>query len=150
MNILLSLKPVYANAILSGKKRYEFRRVIFKNPRVKRAYIYVTLPVGKIVGSFIIGKILVDTPKKIWQKCRKYAGITSKAFFEYYKNCERAFAIEIQNVQNFLKPVDPYSKMSNFRPPQSFQYLSYELNPEHNLFVDRITGIYRTLAGYIS
>lgn len=150
MNVLLSLKPVYADAILSGKKRYEFRRVIFKNPRVKKAYIYVTSPVGKIVGSFVIGKILVDTPQRIWQKCRKYAGISAEAFFEYYRNCKRAFAIKIQSVHNFLKPMDPYSNMSNFRPPQSFQYISYELNPEHTPFEDRIKNIYYSLISHIS
>jgi len=150
MNILLSLKPVYADAILSGKKRYEFRRVIFKNTRVKKAYIYVTSPVGKIVGSFVIGKILVDTPQRIWQKCRKYAGISAKAFFEYYQGCEKAFAIKIQSVQNFVRPVDPYSKMANFRAPQSFQYVTYELHSEHVSLLDKIRGIYRTLTPLVS
>lgn len=136
MNILLSLKPVYANAILAGKKRYEFRRAIFKNPNVKRAYIYVTAPVGKIVGSFSIGKIIIDTPKKIWQKCKKYAGIGAADFFKYYEGCEKAFAIKIQSVQNFLKPLDPYSKKPNFKPPQSFCYVDGELFPEKRISIE--------------
>lgn len=147
MNILLSLKPVYAEAILSGKKKYEFRRAIFKNPSVKKAYIYVTAPVGKIVGSFTIGQILVDTPQKIWQKCSKHAGITAKAFFDYYRGCKRAFAIRILGVQNFAKPLDPYSKLSNFSPPQSFQYVPYELGSEQISMISRLKYIYLTLAG---
>jgi len=133
MNILLSLKPKYAEAILSGKKRYEFRRAIFKQPSVKKAYIYSTAPVGKIVGSFTIDKILVDSPQRIWQKCKKYAGITVDAFFAYYRGCEKAFAIKIRKVQNFLTPINPYSRIKNFRPPQSFCYVQDNAFGEYNL-----------------
>ncbi|MFH1200572.1 MAG: ASCH domain-containing protein [Candidatus Micrarchaeota archaeon] len=126
-NIILSLKPRYAQAILCGRKRYEFRRSIFKKPNVKTAYIYVTSPIGKIVGAFTIGRILTGTPKEIWAKCRKYAGITCEEFFKYYEGCRRAFAIQIQSVQNFLKPLDPYLKTPNFTPPQSFYYLENDI-----------------------
>lgn len=130
MNVLLSLKPVYAEAIFSGKKKFEFRKAIFKNPKVRKVYVYVTSPISKIMGSFIIEEILVDTPKKIWKKCKKFAGISAKAFFEYYKGCKTAVAIKIRSVQNFLLPFDPYSKFTDFTPPQSFQYLSQEIVPE--------------------
>lgn len=150
MNILLSLKPVYAEAILSGKKRYEFRRVIFKNPSVKRAYIYVTAPIGKIVGSFIVGKVLVGTPQKIWAKCRRHAGISAEAFFDYYQGCQKAFAITIRSVQNFALPLDPYSKMTNFRPPQSFQYVHYELVSEKIALATQIKVIYCNLLAHIT
>ena len=149
MNILLSLKPVYAEAILSGKKRYEFRRAIFKNPNVKKAYIYATVPVGKIVGAFTIGGVISGTPKKIWQKCRKYGGISSELFFRYYEGCKTAFAIKIQKVQNFLKPLDPYLKMPNFRPPQSFCYVNVELYPEQVSLEGNLRGVYHSLLNYL-
>jgi len=126
MNILLSLKPQYADAMVSGKKRYEFRRVIFKNPNVKRIYVYVTSPIAKIVGVFEIGKILSGTPGEIWEKCRKYAGISAEAFFEYYKGCNKAFAITVHKFKRFLEPIDPYIKFQGFTPPQSFYYVSEE------------------------
>jgi len=132
MNILLSLKPKYAEAILSGKKRYEFRRAIFKQPSVKKAYIYSTAPIGKIVGSFTIDKVLVDSPQRIWQKCKKYAGITVEAFFAYYHGCEKAFAIKIRKVERFI-PINPYSRIKNFRPPQSFCYVGDSLFQEFSL-----------------
>ena len=146
MDILLSLKPVYAQAILSGKKRYEFRRAIFKNPSVKKAYIYATAPVSKIVGVFAIGKILSGTPIEIWQKCKKHAGITADAFFKYYQDCQTAFAIQIRCVQNFLKQLDPYLKLPNFRPPQSFCYVREDVFTEKPSLESRLMTIYRTLS----
>lgn len=148
MDILLSLKPVHAKAILSRKKRYEFRRVIFKNPEVKRAYIYVTAPVSKIVGSFSIGKIMSGTPKDIWQKCKKYAGICAEDFFRYYEGCKCAFAIEIAKVHNFLDPLDPYSKIPDFRPPQSFCYVNDEIFSE-NLLENGIRKMYLVLTNWL-
>jgi predicted transcriptional regulator len=35
MNVLLSIKPRYVEAILKGDKRYEFRKNIFRNKDVE-------------------------------------------------------------------------------------------------------------------
>lgn len=32
MKVLLSIKPEFAERIFNGSKKYEFRKVIFKNP----------------------------------------------------------------------------------------------------------------------
>ena len=40
MNVLLSIKPKYANQILNGNKRYEFRKSVFKNRNLDVVYIY--------------------------------------------------------------------------------------------------------------
>ena len=139
MNVVLSLKPVYAEAILTGKKRYEFRRSIFKNPSVKRVYIYVTAPVGKIVGSFVIRNIIKDSPTAIWRRCKQQAGIPKKDFFEYFKGSKRAFAIQIGPVDHFDEPVDPHSVIEDFTAPQSFFYLPPsvpDLDPQDKRLTD--------------
>lgn len=123
MNVLLSVKPVYVEKIRNGKKKYEFRRSIFKKKGIRKIYVYSTSPVGKITASFEIKKILKDTPEKIWLKCQKYAGISQKDFFAYFKDTDTAYAIEIGAVDNFLNPVDPRNVIDDFRPPQSFYYL---------------------------
>ena len=51
MRILLSIKPKYANLIIEGVKKYEFRRQIFRK-EIEKAYIYCTQPVKKIIGYF--------------------------------------------------------------------------------------------------
>ncbi|MDO9098828.1 MAG: hypothetical protein Q7U60_12000 [Candidatus Methanoperedens sp.] len=123
MNVLLSVKPKYAEEIRSGRKKYEFRRSVFKKQNIERVYIYSTSPVSKIVAAFEIEQILNGSPEKIWKLCHKYAGISKKDFFAYFKNSDTAYAIEIGNVNSFPVPIDPCHVIENFVPPQSFYYL---------------------------
>ncbi len=125
MNVLLSVKPKYAEKIVEGKKKYEFRRAIFKIQNIEKVYIYSSSPVSKIVAAFEIKKILKDSPEKIWILCQKNAGISKKDFFDYFKNSEQAFAIEIGSVDSFKEHIDPFEVIENFKPPQSFYYLPF-------------------------
>ena len=123
MNVLLSVKPKYAEEIIGISKKYEFRKSIFKRSDVEKVYIYSSSPVSKIIASFEIKQVLKNSPKKIWDLCHEYAGISEKDFFEYFKNSSVAFAIEIEELDVFEKPIDPFSEFGNFKPPQSFYYL---------------------------
>jgi len=61
MNILLSIKPKYAELIKSGMKRYEFRRKISKKAGRSKIFIYSTSPVKKITGVFDASMIYQDS-----------------------------------------------------------------------------------------
>ena len=50
-------------------------------------------------------------------------GIDNRDFFAYFEGKSRAFAIEIQNLQEFNNPIDPYETMPGFVPPQSYCYV---------------------------
>ena len=124
MNVLLSVKPKYAEEIISGRKKYEFRKSIFKRKDVEKMYIYSSSPVKKIVAIVDIDCILSDSPQKLWEQYHEYAGISKREFFDYFKNSDVGYAIKISNVQKFSIPIDPYNRDEDFRPPQSFYYLS--------------------------
>lgn len=125
MNVLLSIKPVYAEKIISNQKKYEFRKLIFKNSaHVEKAFIYSSSPMKKIIGHFEIGEIISDNPKNLWEKCHEFAGISKKQFFEYFKNKEKGFAISIENPQKYNPSIDPFIEFDNFKAPQSFYYVS--------------------------
>lgn len=128
MNVLLSVKPEYAEKILEGKKKYEFRRSIFKRNDIDKVYIYSTSPISKIIASFEIEKILKDSPEMIWKQCQKYGGISKKDFFAYFNNSDSAYAIKIGDVDSFTEPIDPYHIIQNFKPPQSFYYLPLDFS----------------------
>ena len=129
MDVLLSIKPKYVKSIIEGEKRYEFRKTIFKNREIKRIYIYSSSPMKKIVGTFEIGKILEDHPTDLWENVKDYAGINDREYFSYFAGKSRAFAIEIQNLQKFNNPIDPYETMPGFVPPQSYCYMDEEKCP---------------------
>ena len=129
MNVLLSIKPKYVTEIDSGKKRFEFRKKIFKEFDDQKVYIYSSSPVKKVIGFFCYSRILRDTPEKLWQKCKKSAGIPERDFFSYFSEKEIGFAIEISKFKKFSE--DHSLKLKDLihitKPPQSFVYVSDEL-----------------------
>jgi len=124
MNVLLSIKPTYVKEIIAGNKKYEFRKVIFKTPhKIEKVFIYSSYPVKNIIGTFTIGKIIKGTPEDLWHQCHQFAGIKKKDFFKYFNNKNQGFAISIENIEIFLKPLDPYKSIIDFKAPQSFCYV---------------------------
>ncbi len=130
MNVLLSVRPQYAEAIVSKRKKYELRRSIFKRGDVDKVYIYSTSPVSKIVGSFDVEEVIEDSPEGIWSACHEDLAISEDDFFKYFEGSASAFAIKITNMTRFPEPLDPHSLIENFRPPQSFCYTSMDLHQE--------------------
>ncbi|MCX6669297.1 MAG: hypothetical protein NTV25_05760 [Methanothrix sp.] len=130
MNVILSIRPKYAQLILSGAKRYEFRKFIFNNKYVYEVYVYATSPIKRIVGVFNIGNIIRDSPKELWDQLGHLSGMNEAEFFDYFQDIKIGFAIEIKNVEIFDAPLDPKEQIPGFNPPQSFCYLKYSLVPE--------------------
>lgn len=123
MKVLLSIKPEYANKILSGEKRFEFRKVSFTNASVKTVVIYATKPIGKVVGEFEILDIYSDSPSKIWEKTKKHAGVDKNFFDSYYEGKRIAVAIAVGEVQRYKNPIELAELGGSSLAPQSFRYL---------------------------
>lgn len=67
MKVLLSIKPSYVDKIRTGRKKFEFRKIIFKNVP-DSIIVYETMPVGKVVGEIFFDRILRDSPKKFGKR----------------------------------------------------------------------------------
>lgn len=123
MKVLLSIKPEFANKILNGKKRFEFRKTVFKNPTVTTVVIYATKPVGKVIGEFSIETIISSCPDSLWEATSEFAGISQAFFNEYFKNHNRAYAIKVRHARRYERPLDLSEIVPNNVAPQSFRYL---------------------------
>ena len=122
MKVLLSIKPKYAELILSGEKKYEFRRTIFINTKVKKVLIYASSPVSKVVGEFEIEGILSISVSELWLATMEHAGIDKEYFENYFSGKEIGHAIKVKKPKRYSK----YKKLQEFnvkRPPQSFAYI---------------------------
>src|SRR5688500_7126054 len=106
MKVLLSIKPEFAFKIFEGTKKFEFRKVIFKNPNIKTVVVYASSPVQLVIGEFEIDDILSLEPDAIWKMTRKYSGITEEFFYEYFSDRDVAHAIKIKNTRKYKKPLD--------------------------------------------
>ena len=123
MKVILSIKPEYANKILDGTKKFEFRKASFSADRVDVVLIYATKPVGKVIGEFTVECVHIDKPSKIWQKTRAQAGINKSFFDEYYRDRDVAVAIEVNKVQRYETPMELDDLGPGMTAPQSFRYL---------------------------
>ena len=124
MNILMSIKPEYAEKILNGDKKFEFRKMLPKNKDVEKVIIYATLPVGMVVGEFEILNFISMSPSKLWQLTKKRAGISKNFFDDYFNNRETAHAIGVGEVRRYRKgkPIEDF--LNKNQAPQSFCYIN--------------------------
>lgn len=121
MNVILSIKPNYADAILSGEKRVEFRKTLFKK-EVDKVFIYSSSPIKRVTGYFTITEIVRNSPQNLWEQFGAVGCINEEDFFKYFENKEIGFSICIDKVNRFASGIDPYKEIKNFMPPQSFFY----------------------------
>lgn len=119
---LLSIRPQYADEILAGRKRVEFRRRPLPED-VTQVVIYATAPVARVVGAFQVEAIDSTTPSEAWQHYHQVGGIGQEAFDAYYDGADTAHVIRIRDVQAVESPFSLSDVDEALRPPQSFTYL---------------------------
>jgi predicted transcriptional regulator len=122
MNVVLSIKPEFAEKIFQGTKKYEFRRAIFKNPQVQKVIVYASAPLQKVIGEFEIDHVIALDLITLWDATKEHSGITEDYFYKYFGDKEYGFAIKIKSTKRYRNP-KCLKKDYNLIPPQSFLYL---------------------------
>ena len=123
VDLLLSIKPEFAEKILFGSKRFEFRKQI-PCQQFDFVYIYSSFPEKRIVGKFRVRKIVQGTPRELWEKCGRNGGIAEDMFFTYFKDKSIGYGFQVDEVERLEPPIDPKKINENFKAPQSFAYIS--------------------------
>ena len=121
MKVVLSIKPEFANKIFDGTKRFEFRKAIFKNDKIKTVIVYSSSPVQQVIGEFEIKRIINHDIDTLWGLTQEESGITEAYFYKYFADRLQGFAIEIKKVKKYKTPKCLRADFNLF-PPQSFAY----------------------------
>jgi predicted transcriptional regulator len=116
-DVLMSIRPEYAEAILSGSKTVELRRRRPSFPSGTRVIVYSSSPDQRLLGTFEAGAVRVAPPEELWVLVGERAGVARLAFDAYFAGCELGYAIEVCAPRR-LEP-EPL----RFRPPQSYLFL---------------------------
>jgi predicted transcriptional regulator len=117
----MSINPEHVENIMSGKKKYEFRKVMpIKD--VNKIIFYATAPIKKVVGEADVVDVIVGYLEPIWNKTAPYAGITKQFFDDYYFERERAIVYQLDNAHKFEQPKE-LSDYGIKTVPQSFVYV---------------------------
>jgi len=84
----MPIKPVYAEKIIDGSKKFEFRRASIKGD-LTHLIIYASSPVKKIIGIASVDGVDVSCPLEAWGNAKHAAGISQEAFLDYFQGKEK-------------------------------------------------------------
>jgi predicted transcriptional regulator len=119
---LMSIHQRWAEAIVDGRKRVEFRKRRLAED-IRTVLIYATAPTSQVIGRFTVEEMVTDSPTRIWERFGALGVIERDAFFAYYRDSAFAVAIVVATAERFSDSV----ALSDFKPrpavPQSFSYL---------------------------
>jgi len=121
--LILSIKPKFANDILEGRKRFEFRRALFRRD-VERVIVYSSSPERKVIGEFLVDEVLTLRPDALWRVTSEYAGIPRSYFDRYFAGKHEGHAIKIKKPRRYKVPLDLEGHFGIPHAPQSFCYFS--------------------------
>jgi len=118
----MPIKPVYAEKIIDGSKKFEFRRASIKGD-LTHLIIYASSPVKKIIGIASVDGVDVSCPLEAWGNAKHAAGISQEAFLDYFQGKEKAVTIKLRDVLQLDREVCPKEIEAGFKVPQSFKYV---------------------------
>ena len=121
-SIILPVKPIYAEKIISGEKKYEFRKkVCIEN--IDKIYLYATSPIKKIIGEVEVLEKCFMEKEHLWEVTHEEAGITKAFYEEYFKNQNWAGAYKLGEVIQYEVPTGLKEIGINY-VPQSYAYIN--------------------------
>ena len=124
--MILSLKPQYAEGILSGSKPVELRRVGPKISVPTRALIYATTPVKALLGACAVGRVVTDRLTVLWGSYGSRTGLRQGEFWDYFMGLEVGSALVLSHARRFSSQIplaDLRASRCLGRPPQSYSYI---------------------------
>jgi predicted transcriptional regulator len=122
--ILLSIKPKYAEKILNGTKKWEFRRNVPLHD-VESIVFYVSSPVKRVVAEVQVKGQYFHTILTMWRMLQDHealVGISEDEYFRYFNGCDLAYVFALGKITKF----EPYKTLEDFGvscAPQNFCYL---------------------------
>lgn len=119
---LLPIRPRFAELIISGEKKVEFRKTRFRHD-VSHVVLYASRPVQKISAYFEVSGMCADSPEGLWARYHSVAGIKRTEFDAYYASAGFGVAIEIGEVWPLPEPLPLSALDESLSPPQGFAYL---------------------------
>lgn len=124
-DVLISIKPAYANLIVDGIKTIELRRRFSENlPAGTKIYIYSTSPEQTVIGECEIKEIIKKPLEKLWSDTATAAMISKQDFDNYFDGLTEGYGIRVWKYKRYNKPKSLSSYLGKkATAPQSYRYL---------------------------
>ncbi len=122
--VLMSIRPVFAERLLDGSKRYELRRTRVQLSAGDVVVVYASSPVCAVVGAFVVRGVELDSPSAIWRRHGGALGIERHEYCDYFEGAVQACAIAV-GPRVRCEPLllsELRAQIRGFRPPQSYMF----------------------------
>lgn len=124
-DLLLSIHPHYAEAILDGVKKLEFRRRF--NPTAKNVwcYLYATAPIKRVIGKFFLPAVKKMPIPELWQYHQVTHGtnVCPQSFHQYFEGVTHGYALHAEMPERFEVPMPLKVFCGMTVPPRSYAIL---------------------------
>lgn len=122
-HILISLAPRHAKNIFDGVKHIELRRRSMNVEPGTIVWIYVTLPVGALMGRAKIAALHTASPSSLWRRFGTVSGLTRNEFLGYLDGLAQGVVLVLEDVRTLREPMSLEALRHlavGFNPPQFF------------------------------
>ena len=119
--IILSIHPNHIEKILSGEKRYEYRKRIPQD--IDYLIVYATAPIKKIVAIIEVDMVMKDTPQNIWDVTQSESGVSYEFLMNYFNDLSIGYAIKFRNIYKLPAPIDSTIIDGVKCAPQAYVYV---------------------------
>ncbi len=122
--LLMSVKPEFAERIMKRKKTVELRRRFSTRWLNHRINIYASAPVMSLMGEARIAGVIANKPEVIWERFQDQIGCSREEFDAYATGTDELYAIELDDVRPYRERL-PLVQISHWvnedlTPPQSY------------------------------
>ena len=124
--IILSIHPNHIDKILSGEKRYEYRKRIPQD--INYLIVYATAPTKKVVALIEVDLVMKDAPQNIWDVTQNESGVSYEFFMNYFNEVSIAYAIKIRKIYKLPIPIDITVIDGVKSAPQAYQYFDTSIS----------------------
>jgi predicted transcriptional regulator/N-acetylglutamate synthase-like GNAT family acetyltransferase len=131
-DMIISIKPEYADKIKKRKKKVEIRRKFNKKWEGCFAMLYASNPAQEFFGEARISKVIEGSPKEIWNLFSSDLGVDENKFFHYCSGTEKVNALILDDIEIFrngiLKSQVEFLLDRELRAPQSYAGINKNTN----------------------
>jgi predicted transcriptional regulator len=125
--VVMSVHPQYAEAIMDGRKKVEFRKRRLAEDVVV-VWVYATAPVQRIVGYFEVGATITAAPQDLWRQFGSVGCVNRIDFDRYYATATLGAGIWIRRAARLAVPMPIGELLPSGFPPQSYAYVGDAIN----------------------
>jgi predicted transcriptional regulator len=121
-HVVMSVHPRFAEAIMDGRKKVEFRKRPLADD-VTVVWVYATSPIQRIIGYFEVDSTLTAEPPDLWREFAGVGCIERADFDRYYEGSATGAGITIRRAVRLAVPIHIADLLPSGIPPQSYAYV---------------------------